>query len=530
MKQLFDENGILTDELIDRWAILSEDCYLKLAKKRADHSVRIRLSVEEMLLRFRSLYGNETNCRIRALNGLAGLRFEISQRGSAINPLEIENDEEFSYDLLSKMNLKPRYIYRPNIGLNVVNIPASMKARKNAMLIGIFTAALLSILTLLLSFVIPDSLRTTYLIPLIGNLFSKFSAIFSALATPLVFFAVISGICGIGEISSFGKLGSQLLRRMLLTYLIAVLAMIAVGIPMGLLSSSSQVSGESAFSDLLKLVLDIIPDNLVLPFSIDNDLQVITLAVFIGLVMLMLGNRVSGIRSLFEEASTLCNQMMLVVCKVLPLFVYLGLTNLLLNHTFSEITDVSKIFIISLVGAFITICITIIRTLVVTKISPAKLFSAQLPSLIINLTTSSQVSAMPESMKCCKEKWGIDDKFTDFGLSLGIVVYMPNGAIMLGSMLWVLIAMSTGGVGLPMLIRIAFVAVVVAIAAPPIPGSAFVVMPVLFSACGVGLSMMPLAVIVASTFGYLLPAMNGFCLQEELLMAAFKADKVKKLE
>ena len=116
----------------------------------------------------------------------------------------------------------------------------------------------------------------------------------------------------------------------------------------------------------------------------------------------------------------------------------------------------------------------------------------------------------------------------DFGLPLGIVFYMPNGAIMLGSTVWGLTVMNGGPVDVGTVIKIAFVAMVVAIAAPPIPGSALAVMPILFSACGTDLALMPLAVIVASTVGYLLPAMNGFCLQQELFMTAWKSDMVKK--
>lgn len=36
------------------------------------------------------------------------------------------------------------------------------------------------------------------------------------------------------------------------------------------------------FTDLIHLVLDIIPSNLVEPFRLDNDLQVIVLAVIVG--------------------------------------------------------------------------------------------------------------------------------------------------------------------------------------------------------------------------------------------------------
>ena len=51
-----------------------------------------------------------------------------------INPIEIENDQHFSYDLLAKMNLKPRYLYKASVGLNSVTIPIPLKTRKNAML------------------------------------------------------------------------------------------------------------------------------------------------------------------------------------------------------------------------------------------------------------------------------------------------------------------------------------------------------------------------------------------------------------
>lgn len=522
---IFNESGCLTDSIIDNWCSAIENSYKNAAGKRAENPAKIRLTVEETLLRFRDSYGTKTPCVIRFIRGYNGLRVEISQRGVCQNPLDINPGTDFSYDMLARLNLKPRYSHKN--GVNKVTIPVPLKPKKNGLLRGIFSGVLLAVLTWLLSTIMPESVRDGFLVPAVHNTFGKFSDIFSALATPLVFFAVITGICGIGEVSAFGKIGGKLLKRMLVTYLIAMGAMVAIGLPMGLLSPRVAPEGGNVFSDLLKLVLDIIPSNIVQPFAIDNDLQVIVIAIFIGIVLLILGDKVSMVHRLCDEAGSVINQMMALVCKALPLFVYLGVTNLLLSNMLAQVYLVSRVFVLSLVGAAITISITIVRTLIVTKIPFSKLFSAQLPSLIINLTTSSQMSAMPESMKCCKEKWGIDERFTDFGLPLGIVVYMPNGAIMLGSIVWVLTDMSLGAVDAMMLTKLAFVAVVIAIAAPPIPGSAFAVLPILFSACGTSMSMMPLAVIVGSTVGYLLPAMNGYCLQLELLMSAWKSKLVK---
>lgn len=59
---------------------------------------------------------------------------------------------------------------------------------------------------------------------------------------------------------------------------------------------------------------------------------------------------------------------------------------------------------------------------------------------------TDSTSALPESMKCCKKRWGISEKFTGFGLPLGVVVYMPNGAIMLCAIVWVLSSISSSPV------------------------------------------------------------------------------------
>ena len=293
---------------------------------------------------------------------------------------------------------------------------------------------------------------------------------------------------------------------------------------------TAAAAGENVFTDILTVVLDIIPGNLVEPFRVDNDLQVIVIAIFVGIIMLILGSRVQRIREILDEGGALINRMMMAVCKLLPLFVYLGITNILLSDRLSQISSVITVFVITLAGAAVTIGITTIRTRIVTGRPLSWIVKAQIPSLLINLTTSSQVSAMPESMKCCKDKWHINEKMVDFGLPFGIVVYMPNGAIMLGATAWVLSVIATGPVDVTTLVKLALVSIIVAIAAPPIPGSAFAVLPILFSACGTDASMMPLAIVVGSTVGYLLPAMNGYCLQQELLMTACKTGNISPEE
>ena len=139
----------------------------------------------------------------------------------------------------------------------------------------------------------------------------------------------------------------------------------------------------SGLFDLLKLVLDIIPDNLVEPFRIDNGLQAIVIAVFIGIIMLKLGSRVQKIRGFLDEVSELVYKMMAAICKLLPFFVYLGIANLLLSGRLSQISNVAKLIVITLGGAVITIAITTIRTVIVTK-SPFRRYSRRRSRLTLS--------------------------------------------------------------------------------------------------------------------------------------------------
>lgn len=519
-----NKQGYLTDDLINQWADEADEAFKAAAGKRAKATPKPRLAIEETLLRYRDFYGTEELCHLKGNKRGDLIRFEITQKGIQKNPLDIDPSNYFSYDLLARMNLNPSYSWRNASGSNCVTIPFRLPPRKNSMLVQIMLGLLFAVLT----GVICNLTGTSELLePIYNSLFSKLSLVFSAIATPLVFCAVISGISGLGDAASVGKIGTQFLVRMLKTYIFAMFAMIFTGSFLGLVNFDGAAKGGNFLKQLLDLVLDIIPSNIVEPFRIDNDLQVIVIAIFVGITMLFMGEKSNHLKQLISDVGDLVNRMMLTICKLIPIFIYIGVSDLILNDQVSQIPKVANIIIICVIGSIMTVGFVIVRTLIVTKLPFKEIFSAQLPSLLINLTTSSQITAMPESMRCCKEKFRISEKLVDFALPVGIVVYMPNGAIMLGALPWVLSVMTNGPTDPASLIKLAFVAVIVAIAAPPIPGSAFAVMPILFSACGTDMKLMPLAVIVASTFGYLLPALNGFCLQEELLMMAYKSGNIE---
>ena len=518
----------LTSDFINGSLLDAEEWYVVAAGKRAVDFKKISLTLEEIMLRFRDKFGEDVLVSLEAYKFLGRIHFYVDCKGEKYNPCNIESQYYDSLDILVRIGLKPYYTYleREN-GINRVVVNGEMKPVSNKMMKNIFLAIVLAVISYFIVCFLPMSIYNIISGEIVTPFFSKMISLISAIATPLVFFAVIDGIIGLESATALGKIGKVMGTRMLLSYGIAgVLTAITMIIVYPLSSEGSE--GGGFLGQLIQLVLDIIPDNLFAPFTNDNDLQVVVIAIFVGVVILSLNHRVTNVKKFCLEVGDIVNRMMSYVCRFLPFVVYMGILNLLLTTEISTLVSVWKMFVMIVVTNLVNIIIMIIRVKVVTKVPFGVIFKKILPTLMINITTSSQVTALPENMRCCKEDLGIDGNIVDFACPFGAVVYMPNGAIFLGLMSLCLASVS----GLPItasgVIKIVIVSIIIAIAAPPIPGSAFAVMPILFNVIGIPDTVYPLGVIFGTVLGYFLPALNGFQLQLEILINAIKLEKCDK--
>ncbi len=526
--EIYSKKGILDNDAISVIVNDLTDAYLSVSGKKAMAENRFRLSLEEILLRFRDLYGTEIPCKVVCTKKLNKVSIEVSQEGIRRDWLPCDEDIKVSYDILARLNVSPRYVYSHiGKGRNRVIWEPIGKTSNNSTLIFMLVAIILAVATGIIINSVPHGIHKMLIDDIVSPIFEKLTAILSEFATPLVFFAVIGGIVGIGDVKSFGKIGSKVLIRMLGSYLIAAF-FLGIGsiFIFGISSGVADGGDTSAVGQIVQMVLDIIPDNLLLPFTVDNDLQVITISIFVGVTLLLLGNRVTRLNDAIKDITELVNKMMIICCKCIPVIVYFGVVKIISTSNSKQFLSIAKMFVSYIIINAVFILSMIIRSRVVSKVPFKTVFPKQLATLFINITTASQVAALPENMICCKEKFGIDEKLVNFALPLGIVIYMPSGAIFLG--LTSIALSSTFGIPITvgLLLRILIICVIVAIAAPPIPGSAVVVMPVLFAACGIPNEAFPLAIIFATIAGYILPAFNGFNIQLELLMTAKKLGKI----
>lgn len=515
---------MLSNESINAVVEEAEKEYLRLAGKKAGSLTEFKLSVEELLLKCQQAYGVAAKCVVSLRRQLSVVRFEVKQTGPAINPLtaelEMEDEEMFSFDILQRLGIIPKYDYINRRTCNRLTLVVTLKQQKSGLLKKMLLAVLAAVVAYGLLLLVPEDIRQMIYQDILMTVFTKLTAVISGIATVLVFFSVIVGMLGCSDIRSFGKMGKELLKEMGLSYAI-VWVVLTVGSCLVYMGGSIAAGAEEGIiRQLLVLVLDVAPSNLVEPFVTNNALQVITISIFVGIVLLILGNRAETVKTFCMEASELVNKMMTIVCKTLPLVVFLGILCMLASGAAKQFLSIYVMVIMFFVICAVFITGLTIRAHILTKTPIRVLMKKQLEAFLITLTTSSQVAAIPANMHCFKNRFGIKSDLADFSLPLCVVAYMPCGAVFLG-----LTAIALGSLaGMPMtfavILKATVVAVIVAIAAPPIPGSALAVMPIIFSVCNVPDAQYPVALVLGTVLGYLLPALNCYCLQLKILIVA----------
>lgn len=524
------ENIVLNTENIMAAVDTVSDKYAEILGRRAVPKTRVRLVIEELLLNCRAVAGDGAECLVLLKKEFGSLRIELTTHGSEFDPSEKDDEfyeaDGFSTMILQRFNLAPKYSHSSSEGgTNKVSLVLEKKPPKNLFLYYMLGAMALAIGLYYLLSAVCDASVLTVIGKITGPLFNKSVAVIAAIATPLVFFAVLTGILGLGDAKTFGKVGSKILTELLYTYLVAG-ALLGFFGAVFYYTGGSQGNSENVLGQIVTLVLDIVPGNLVEPFVTDNDLQVITFAIFCGFIFLLLKKKLPNTTKICYELSDFFNKAMTVACKLLPLIVFLGIFNMLVNDAFSGIGRIYKMILLFLACSALIILTLTVKSCITTKAPLKVVLKKMLPAFLITLATSSQVAAIPENMVTLKKKLGIDSDYVDFSLPLCVVTFMPCGAAFLG--LTVLTACEIAGVSvsLAVLVKVVIVGVIVAIAAPPIPGSALAVLPICFAACGVPNDVYPIAIVIGTIVGYVLPAFNCYCLQQKILISGYKLGKV----
>ena len=156
-----------------------------------------------------------------------------------------------------------------------------------------------------------------------------FIRLMQMLVVPLVFCSISTGAAAIGDTQTLGKVGLKTLLFYMVTTMIAVAVALGtallIGPGLGLDMSKVQVAENSVAQSettIADTLLNIIPKNPIGALAEGNMLAIIFFALFVGLILANLGEKVQSVTNFLTQFNDIMMEMTMIVMKAAPFGVF----------------------------------------------------------------------------------------------------------------------------------------------------------------------------------------------------------------
>jgi len=488
----------------------------------------LQSAVEDVLQRWLDRLGDGTECTFSAGKKLGRHYITFSAAGVRVNPFGKEGDCVLSggnsvQTTLSNYGLAPSYHYVN--GENQITIMP--KRRKINPIIFLCAALILGIIVGLCCHFLPTEMRHSFSTVIVEPVFNTFIGLLIAFALPMMFLSLIWGIFSIGDTATLGKIGKKVVGRYLGRILFTLLVCLAIAIPFFNFTINGGSSGTGDFQSIWYLLLNIVPQNLITPFSEGNTLQIIFLAVIAGLAILVLKKKIPVVVQFLGQANSIIQLIMEWITAFLPIIVFISVLNLMLKDVIDDAGQFVTLFIVLILAVIVNMFLMGCEVAIFKKVSPKVLLKKIAPTFLIALTTASSAATFSTNMDCCEKKMGIKKHLANFGVPLGtafsrpghaltffcVCLFMANYYGVTMSPGWVFSALLTCGL--------------LALSVPPVPGGGIACYTILFLQLGIPMEALAIAVVLEIILDFIATSLNMVAVPTDLVMVA---DKLKMLD
>ena len=483
-------------------------------KLKARDALRCRLSVEEVLLNVMEHGASES---VQLAVGSLFSRRSVTLRygGAAFDPTQ--GSEQWSSRILESLGLSPSWSYRQNT--NIVQF-RPVKPQSPNQLVLLLIGAVLAVLCGAAGNLLPETARQSITDILLTPLFESFLGLLNTFAGALIFLTVSSGVFGIGDTTSLSRIGKVMFTRFFGSAVLTALLSLAVALPFFHLASAAQSQTGSELQSISQMLFGILPENLVKPLLYANTMQIVVLAIFTGVILLSLGERVRLLSELIEELGIVLQRMMGVVCSLIPVFVFVSLLRMIWSGEASNFASLWKPFCLYIAVEAAATLLTLLSASLPTKTSPLLLLKKSLPGFLIAFTTGSSMAAYSTSVDSCKKKMGIHSKLVDFAFPIGVVVYMPCAVITFIILACYLGEMYAVEVSASWFVMAILVSAILSVACPPVPGAMLTCYGILLAQLGIPSDGLVFAVMLNVVLDFFMTGFDVLKLEFEITREA----------
>ena len=279
---------------------------------------------------------------------------------------------------------------------------------------------------------------------------TAFIRLIKMVVIPLIFASLLVGVASLGDLRKLGRVGGKTFAFYIAYYVSAVALGLFLAntlkpgsnIPESIQAELKANYGETADMQAIRVrerpgigdvLINIIPDNPAGSFVQANMLQVIFIAMFMGVVISLLSReKMKPVISFFEAINDIMVKIVEIVIKIAPYAV------------FALIASVVGTFGVDILMSLVRYCVVVIGGLAIlaftypavvtlfTKYPYFKFWKGITKAQLIAFSTCSSSATLPITMECAEDNIGVSKQISSFVLPLGATINMNGTALYQG--------------------------------------------------------------------------------------------------
>ena len=388
--------------------------------------IKICLLLEESLLRCQEKFGEEQEFQFITKRWFGTPRVSIKIKGKPFNPLKYSDDEQFFSEGIMQNLLsyeKARVIYRYEGGFNEIQAFSPREIKNLKIPGGSNVISILLAIVFAMIFGNFSSETQNLIVTIITPVLNMLIGMIIAVNIPFIFVSVVASICAMENMVTLNTIGTTVLIRFIKILLFIIVVTIFVSkmfFPVVDFSFNEQIS--TANSDettkIFNLILSIMPQNIVEPFLNGNILQIVVLALLMGVCVTMLGDRVTDFKKIVVDSKQIVFKMVSVVLKLIPAVIFLSILKTLLVYSLDEFSALWKILAANYISFIIVPAAMLLRLSIKHGVKISDFLRKIYPACLITFTTGSGSASIPKNLEICKQELNINENLCDFYIML----------------------------------------------------------------------------------------------------------------
>jgi Na+/H+-dicarboxylate symporter len=229
----------------------------------------------------------------------------------------------------------------------------------------------------------------------------------------------------------------------------------------------------------------IIPSDIINPFLSADMLQIIFIAVMIGVSCGLLSDKIICFKDVLSDGYQVFSKITALIISVMPLAVFCAMAKMVLSMDLKSLFSVFAWVPTIYFGDVLMMIVYALIILLVGRLNPITFFRKYYQAMLTAFTFASSNASLHTSMATCDKSLGISKKIYSFSLPLGATINMDGSCIT--QIVSALFMAKIFGipVNAPVILTLAITVFVLSVGAPGVPGGALVCISLLVPQIGI---------------------------------------------